>query len=65
MGARFGRRCDVDQPAFVLSFSLGPNDVVRFDDVVARIHPDDRSQVIRLCSMRKRMGCLSKRNFVW
>ena len=29
-------------------FGFGPNNVVRFDDVVARIHADDRSQVISL-----------------
>lgn len=29
-------------------FGFGQNDVLRFDDVVARIHPDDRSQVVSL-----------------
>jgi PAS domain S-box-containing protein len=29
-------------------FGFGQNDVLRFDDVLARIHPDDRSQVVSL-----------------
>ena len=37
-------------------FGFGENDVLRFDDVLARIHPDDRSQVVSLVQHAQENG---------
>ena len=37
-------------------FGFGQNDVLRFDDVLARIHPDDRSQVVSLVQHAQENG---------
>ena len=37
-------------------FGFGQNDVLQFDDVLARIHPDDRSQVVSLVQHAQENG---------
>ena len=37
-------------------FGFGENDVLRFDDVLARIHPDDRSQTVSLIQHAQENG---------
>ena len=37
-------------------FGFGQNDVLRFDDVLARIHPDDRSQTVSLIQHAQENG---------
>ena len=37
-------------------FGFGENDVLRFDDVLARIHPDDRSQAVSLIQHAQENG---------
>lgn len=39
-------------------FSFGQNDAIRFDDVLARIHPDDRSRVNSLMQQAEQNGLL-------
>ena len=41
-------------------FGFGENEVVRFDDVIRRIHPDDRAQVLATVRARKWLRCPSK-----
>jgi PAS domain S-box-containing protein len=37
-------------------FGFGPNDVLRFEDIVARIHPDDRARVIAEIERNRQVG---------
>ena len=37
-------------------FGFGQNDVLRFDDILARIHPDDRSQTVSLIQHAQENG---------
>ena len=44
-------------------FGFGENDVLRFDDVLGRIHPDDRARVIAEVERAQQTGVLLKVNF--
>jgi PAS domain-containing protein len=46
-------------------FGFGENDVLRFEDLISRIHSDDRAESLLSSSKSRRLGSLLKGNFVW
>ena len=44
-------------------FGFGPNDALRFDDFLARIHPDDRGHVVSLFQRGQKDGLLVEADF--
>ena len=44
-------------------FGFGQDDVLRFEDIIGRIHPDDRARVIAEVERAQQAGVLLKGNF--
>ena len=46
-------------------FGFGQNDVLRFEDLLGRIHPEDRARVIAEVERQQQAGIALKGNFAW